>query len=84
MNFFDMYPPNCQAYLELQTRGGYRLARILKAAADTLGSVDKARVWLGRPHCALGGVPPLALLDTEVGARQVDDALTRINYGMYA
>jgi len=62
----------------------YRLARILKSAADTLGNVDKARAWLVRPNRALGGVPPLDLLDTEVGARQVEDALTRINYGMYA
>ena len=62
----------------------YRLARTLKAAADTLGSMDKARAWLGRPNRALGGAAPLHLLDTEVGARQVEDALTRVNYGMYA
>ncbi len=62
----------------------YRLARILQTAAATLGNVDKARAWLGRPNRALGGVTPLSMLDTEVGVRQVEDALIRINYGMYA
>ena len=62
----------------------YRLARILQSAAATLGNVNKARAWLGRPNRALGGMTPLSVLDTEIGARQVEDVLTRINYGMYA
>jgi putative toxin-antitoxin system antitoxin component (TIGR02293 family) len=62
----------------------YRLARATQRAAETLGGVDQARAWLGRANRALGGHTPLSVLDTEVGARQVEEALTRINYGMYA
>lgn len=62
----------------------YRLARILQLAADTLGTVEKARNWLGRGNRALGGVTPFSMLDTEIGARQVEDVLNHINYGMYA
>lgn len=33
---------------------------------------------------ALGGEVPLNLLDTEAGVEQVDDILTRIEYGVYS
>jgi putative toxin-antitoxin system antitoxin component (TIGR02293 family) len=62
----------------------YRIARITQLAADTLGGVDQARVWLNRDNRSLGGHSPLSMLDTEIGARQVEETLTRINYGMYA
>jgi len=34
-----------------------------------------------RPNVVLGGIPPLSLLDTELGARQVENVLGRIAYG---
>jgi putative toxin-antitoxin system antitoxin component (TIGR02293 family) len=62
----------------------YRIARITQLAADTLGGVEQARTWLNRSNRSLGSHSPLSMLDTEIGARQVEEALTRINYGMYA
>jgi putative toxin-antitoxin system antitoxin component (TIGR02293 family) len=62
----------------------YRLAHITQLAAQTLGNIDRARSWLGRVNRALGGQTPLSVLDTEIGARQVEEVLTRINHGMYA
>ena len=62
----------------------YRIARIMQLAADTLGGVKQARQWLNRSNRSLGGHSPLSMLDTEIGARQVEEALMRINYGMYA
>ena len=62
----------------------YRLAHITQLAAQTLGDLAKARAWLGRDNRALGGLTPLSMLDTEIGTRQVEEALTRINYGVYA
>ena len=62
----------------------YRLARITHLAADTLGGVEPARAWLSRANRALGGQTPLSMLDTEIGTRQVEEALTRINYGMHS
>jgi len=61
-----------------------RLAHISQLAAQTLGSVETARVWLGRANRALGGNTPLSLLDTEIGARQVEEVLARIDSGMYS
>lgn len=59
----------------------YRLARLVALATDSLGSHDRAMRWLKRPNRALGGVAPVAAMDTEVGARQVENILGRIVYG---
>lgn len=62
----------------------YRAARIVARAVETLGSVEKARVWLRRPHRSLGGEAPLDLVDTDVGTRQVEEVLARIDHGVFA
>ncbi len=59
----------------------YRLARILALAKRYIGDEDKARRWLRRPNHALGGDAPLDLIDTEPGARAVENVLGRIAYG---
>lgn len=59
----------------------YRLARIVALADDFLGDHDRAIHWLKRPNRALGGISPVAALDTELGARQVENVLGRIAYG---
>jgi putative toxin-antitoxin system antitoxin component (TIGR02293 family) len=59
----------------------YRLARIVALATESLGDHARAARWLKRPNRALGGVPPLAAIDTELGARQVEKVLGRIDYG---
>jgi putative toxin-antitoxin system antitoxin component (TIGR02293 family) len=59
----------------------YRLARIVALAKHYLGDEDKATRWLKRPNRALGGQVPLALIDTEPGARVVENILGRIAYG---
>ena len=59
----------------------YRLARIVALATESLGDNDRALRWLKRPNRALGGVTPVAAIDTELGARQVENVLGRIAYG---
>lgn len=61
-----------------------RLARILAQAVDVLGSTEKASQWLQRPNRALGGETPLSLLDTDLGSRQVEEVLGRIEHGVYS
>lgn len=62
----------------------YRLAYVTHVASAVLGGVEQARRWLGRPNRALGGVVPITLLDTDIGCRQVEEALVRLNYGLYS
>jgi putative toxin-antitoxin system antitoxin component (TIGR02293 family) len=62
----------------------YRVARAVSQAVEVLGSIEKARVWLKTPNRALGREIPLDLLDTEIGARQVEEELLRLNYGIFS
>jgi putative toxin-antitoxin system antitoxin component (TIGR02293 family) len=59
----------------------YRMARLMALARQTLGDGGRAVRWLKRANRALGGVAPLAAIDTELGARQVENILGRIAYG---
>jgi putative toxin-antitoxin system antitoxin component (TIGR02293 family) len=58
----------------------YRLARLMTLADYFLGDHQVALEWLKRPNHALGGVAPLAIVDTELGAREVENVLGRIGY----
>ncbi|HTJ30086.1 MAG TPA: MbcA/ParS/Xre antitoxin family protein [Acidobacteriaceae bacterium] len=59
----------------------FRLARLLALAEFYLDDRRRAADWLKRPNRALGGAVPLEIIDTELGARQVEEVLGRIGYG---
>jgi putative toxin-antitoxin system antitoxin component (TIGR02293 family) len=61
-----------------------RIARIAALVTETLGDRAKAVRWLERPNRALGGTRPLDHLDTELGAREVEDLLGRIAHGVHS
>lgn len=60
-----------------------RYARLLGLASQVLETPENARLWLGTPKQALGGAVPLHYAETEFGAREVEDLLGRIEYGVY-
>jgi len=59
----------------------YRLARIVALAKRYIGDEATAARWLKRPNRALGGDIPLEVIDTELGARAVENVLGRIAFG---
>lgn len=59
----------------------YRLVRIVALAKQCIGDEETASRWLKRPNRALGDHVPLELIDTELGARAVENVLGRIAYG---
>jgi putative toxin-antitoxin system antitoxin component (TIGR02293 family) len=61
-----------------------RLSRLLEHATSVFGDIEKARAWLKFPQRGLGGAVPLDYAETEVGAREVDNLLGRIDYGVYS
>ena len=61
-----------------------RLARVAAMAEDVLETRDNATEWLRTPNRALGGVAPIDLLGTDLGAGQVETILVRIDYGVYS
>ncbi len=62
----------------------FRFARIAAQAAEVLGSEEKASRWLHSPNRALGGSRPLDVVDTDLGAREVEAVLGRIEHGVYS
>jgi putative toxin-antitoxin system antitoxin component (TIGR02293 family) len=61
-----------------------RFARLLQQAVEIFGNIDKARAWLKHPQRGLGGAIPLDYAETEIGAREVEKLLGRIDYGVYS
>lgn len=61
-----------------------RVARVIAKAEETFGNKEKAARWLRRPTAPLNGEEPLKLLDTEAGARLVEELLIRIDHGIAA
>lgn len=61
-----------------------RFARILGKAAKIFGGLENARLWLNSPQFGLGGAAPLDWAKTETGAREVENLLGRIEYGVYS
>lgn len=68
----------------LQSERVLRVARVLTFALETFGSLPKAMAWLRRPTRPLADEAPLLLLDTEEGARLVEDLIGRIGHGIAA
>lgn len=61
-----------------------RMARVYSTAVEMIGDRERAVEWLRTPNRALGGEKPLDQLDTDMGARMVEDILGRIAYGVYS
>ena len=60
-----------------------RFCRLLRHAVGVFGDLDRARQWLKFPQRGLGGAVPLDYASSEIGAREVDDLLGRIEYNVY-
>jgi len=61
-----------------------RYSRLVQQAADFFGEIEKARAWLKHPQYGLGGAVPLDYAKTEAGAREVENLLGRMKYGVYS
>lgn len=61
-----------------------RAARVIALAEETFADAGKAHVWMRRPNRGLGGRVPIELLQSEEGARLVDNVLGRITHGIYS
>lgn len=61
-----------------------RIARILSQAIELFeGDYDAARRWLASRRDALGGSSPLEVIRTEVGAREVERLIERLEDGVF-
>ncbi len=61
-----------------------RYGRLFSHAVAALGGMEGARSWLAAPAIAFRGECPLDYADTEVGAREVDALLGRLEHGVFS
>jgi putative toxin-antitoxin system antitoxin component (TIGR02293 family) len=61
-----------------------RLARVIASAEVVWDDRADAKEWLLTPHPELNGKKPLDAAMSELGARQVEELLDRIYYGIPA
>lgn len=61
-----------------------RYARLVTHAVAALGGLEGARSWLAAPAIAFKGESPLDYADTEIGAREVDALLGRLEHGVFS
>lgn len=60
-----------------------RIARVFSRAIELFGgNEDLAREWMMRPRPALGGPSPFEMTRTEIGAREVENLIGRIEHGV--
>jgi len=63
-----------------------RIVRIVRLIGDAIilfeGDVDAARTWLTSPNRGLGGATPLRFAATDLGARDVERLIGRLEYGI--
>ncbi len=61
-----------------------RFARLLRRATEVFSKEEAARDWLKAPAVAFSGESPLSFADTEIGAREVEYLLGRIEHGVFS
>jgi len=61
-----------------------RLARVVAIAEDVWEDREQARRFLTTPHAEMAGKTPLDAALTELGARQAEEIMARIVYGLPA
>lgn len=61
-----------------------RIARIFEQAERVLGTKDSATKWLQEPNLGLGNEAPIEIASMELGAKEVEELLSRIEYGVYS
>jgi putative toxin-antitoxin system antitoxin component (TIGR02293 family) len=61
-----------------------RISSIFEKAVELFnGDVQEAVAWLRRPRRALAGHTPLAYSGTELGAREVENLIGQLEYGVF-
>ena len=61
-----------------------RVARLYDRALEVFEDSDATERWLKEPARGLGEASPLSYAKTELGAREVERLLTRIEHGVFS
>ncbi len=62
----------------------FRIGSLYEKALEVFKKPELSRKWFKEPAWALGDVTPLEYSDTELGAKEVEDLLGRIEHGVFS
>ena len=63
----------------------WRLMRLFGKATELFeGNVSAASAWFQQPVEGLGGCTPIEMVETEVGAREVEELIGRLEHGVFS
>lgn len=62
----------------------HRIRCIFERACDVLNGKESAKQWMNSQLVALGGKTPLQYCDTEIGTKEVENILGRIEHGVFS
>lgn len=62
----------------------FRLIRVRDHALRVFDTRDRAERWLGLPNPELDGSRPIEMARTDIGAREVEGVLGRIEHGIHS
>jgi len=62
-----------------------RFAGLFEKACDLFeGDIEATKEWFSRPNLALGGETPADYAKTEIGAREVENLICRLEHGVFS
>lgn len=62
-----------------------QISRVFELAVELFeGDATAASQWLTTPNNALAGSTPLAVCETDAGAREVENLIGRLEFGVFA
>lgn len=62
-----------------------RVSRVFSLAVDLFeGDKEAAHSWFLAPNRGLGEISPLAMVRTEIGAREVENLIGRLEHGVFS
>ena len=62
----------------------FRVGYLFQKALTVLGDKEAVRNWFKNPKKALAEKPPFDYMETEIGAREVEEMLGRLEHGVFA
>lgn len=57
--------------------------QVLKLIEDFIGDKEKAREWIEKPCCGLGGKTPLEITETQEGIDRLERVILQIEHGVF-
>ena len=73
-----------QGQVSSESASSIRILAIRTLANRVFADEAKADIWLNRPNRSFSGQKPIDLLEDELGAAVVREALEQIDHGMFA